>query len=538
MSLSGYSQNEQADTIKTEDIEIVKEYTPFLEDGKKQSFRPVMPAVSPSNRENLEYDVPSQFIQTQYQPDEIRPLPIELKDELTHSNFYLKGGYGNMNNPLIQLGLSTSEKDNYTIGLLGNYQSVKGKLFDDQKMSDAYVQVFGSKEVTNGSIDANVHFQKKGDFLYGYDHDLYSFSEDIMDQNYNSIGFDLGFQSVSADEDALKFQLDAGVDNLSDRLFDNSETLFGLAGNLEKQIFDGFGTELRLGADFRSTKTPEATIAKSSESVFNATPILKPELDNVLLELGVSLNNDEANGFKIFPNVGVEIPFAFEEYTFYAGWKGKTVMNSLYHLTDINARISPQAYPVNYTREILTPAGLKGAIDENMAFNLSISREQMTNAPLFIVDTLNSDLSDPYSHSTFDVLTEESLSSWRPSLTFNYQFGEYVNAIADLNYNFYSTETFDAAFHMPKLDAGLTVEVTPVEQLKINGGFQALSGIETFEDDSLNAIFNANIGGEFSLTDNFSIFLDANNLTNQEFQRWKNYPAVGMNILAGIVFSY
>jgi outer membrane receptor protein involved in Fe transport len=46
------------------------------------------------------------------------------------------------------------------------------------------------------------------------------------------------------------------------------------------------------------------------------------------------------------------------------------------------------------------------------------------------------------------------------------------------------------------------------------------------------------LGAEYRITDRFSAFLKLNNLLNQGYERWYNYPVQGLNVLAGVGFSF
>lgn len=535
-----FSLQAQTDTLENEQIEVIKEYTPYLADGLKQRFTPVLPQIEPNDRANLTYHTPSQFMQTKFEPDEIKPLPIHYTELQSASTIYTKIGYGNVGNPLAQVAISSAEKNNYSVGILGDYQAVKANLYDDQRMADMNIDFFATKEIANASIDGGITYNQRKDWLYGYDHTTFSRTEEEVKQTYNTIGLNVGLSSVNNDEYALKYRVKADADFLNSQLYeDNKENQFGIGLLLDQKIMDDLGLSVDASAKFRNTTVSNL---ETKEQVLNVTPVVEPNLGNLQLKIGASINYDKANEFKVFPNVSAEIPFANDEFIFFAGWKGKTVMNGLQQTVRVNPRISKTANPVNYTKQIITPAGIKGAFSDNFSFHASLSREQTKNAPLYSRMVLATSPALVVETSKFDILIEEQLTDWTPNFTLNYQLGKTVNAIADINYHIYDTKTYNEAIHLPTLDAGLQLSVSPIEQLDLQGGFTVLSGIKEFDQSGnitdLDGIFNANIGAEYMINENFGVFLNANNLANSEFERWKNYPSVGTNILGGIVFSY
>ena len=50
--------------------------------------------------------------------------------------------------------------------------------------------------------------------------------------------------------------------------------------------------------------------------------------------------------------------------------------------------------------------------------------------------------------------------------------------------------------------------------------------------------FDANAGLEFRITRQLNLWLQMNNLFNNKYQRWNQYPVYGFNILGGVIFSF
>ena len=45
-------------------------------------------------------------------------------------------------------------------------------------------------------------------------------------------------------------------------------------------------------------------------------------------------------------------------------------------------------------------------------------------------------------------------------------------------------------------------------------------------------------GIEFKINKQFSVWLDANNLLDDRYERWKYYPVYGINFLGGIIVNF
>jgi outer membrane receptor protein involved in Fe transport len=46
------------------------------------------------------------------------------------------------------------------------------------------------------------------------------------------------------------------------------------------------------------------------------------------------------------------------------------------------------------------------------------------------------------------------------------------------------------------------------------------------------------LGAEFTINRQFSAWLNANNLFNNKYERWHNYPVYGLNVLGGIIVRF
>ncbi len=536
----------QVDTIKTERIEVVKEYRPYVEDGKKQSFQPVMPRSTQKQASPLQYQVPQQFVETSYEPDEIRPLPLDTKYSTENKSIYAKLGFGNSKNPLAQVALNTLEEHNYSLGLLANHEGVEGD-WADQNMSKTTATAFGNKELSNTSLHGEINYSHALENYYGYDHDdpLVQTTFFESTQFINQFGATVGIESATFRERAITYKVSSQFNSLKQDFFDLKESQIG--GMLEvnaPEILNQFSLGLTADVTGRTSKNPSnlnTELHKMQDFVLHATPSIRANFNSIYADLGLSLNSDDENGFKIFPAASIQLPISDDQYLLYLGWNGRTKNNGFMELMDENPWLSSQTEVKNFTKQVITPVGLKGSFSEQFGFNVSINREIIENAPLFV----NGDLTNNTNfliEREFTPIYEEKLSSWKPSLSLNYLFGEMASVLAQVDYNSYSTKTEAKAWHLPKLDAGLSVSITPIEKLEINSGFKAMTGIQARDEmgaaEKLDNMFNLNAGAQYNLNDRFSIFLDGNNLTNSENLRWKNYPSIGTNILAGIVLSY
>ncbi len=68
------------------------------------------------------------------------------------------------------------------------------------------------------------------------------------------------------------------------------------------------------------------------------------------------------------------------------------------------------------------------------------------------------------------------------------------------------------------------------------------SGVEvapnTITTKQLKGFVDMNIGLDYRYTKNISLFVNLNNLTNNQYQRWVNLPVYGFNVMGGLTVSF
>src|SRR5690606_34088445 len=72
------------------------------------------------------------------------------------------------------------------------------------------------------------------------------------------------------------------------------------------------------------------------------------------------------------------------------------------------------------------------------------------------------------------------------------------------------------------------------DQLFLNDGVTVTSPFTM----TLDSFFDANLHLGYHITDQFSVFAKGNNLGNQGYQRWQNFPVQSIQFLAGATYKF
>ena len=56
--------------------------------------------------------------------------------------------------------------------------------------------------------------------------------------------------------------------------------------------------------------------------------------------------------------------------------------------------------------------------------------------------------------------------------------------------------------------------------------------------ETLKGFVDLNLGLDYRYTKNISLFINLNNLANNQYERWVNLPVYGFNVLAGLTVTF
>jgi outer membrane receptor for ferrienterochelin and colicin len=60
----------------------------------------------------------------------------------------------------------------------------------------------------------------------------------------------------------------------------------------------------------------------------------------------------------------------------------------------------------------------------------------------------------------------------------------------------------------------------------------------SYRKESIPAFFDLSAGAEYKATKNLGVFVKANNIFNNEYQRYLYYPKLGFGMIGGLNFSF
>lgn len=523
----------QRDTARKPAIDIISSFKPALRSVSKITFSGSQLAADTS-RPKLLYNIPSQNLFYAYEPVSLKPLALNADTNLYLGNRrYLKAGIGSYSTPYFETGLSFGEGKKTLVTLFGNYISSKGDIKNQdysQLNVKAALSYFAAKhEVYGSALVRNDNY-----YLYGYDHSTLDFKKEDIRQQLEEFAVKAGVRNSSANSLGIRYDPNVGV-----RLFTNrnraSETTVKVNIPVEKNFGENVLAKVELTGEFTNYNTvgliPDNVKVKNNliqlaPSLTFARPLFK-------LHAGVTPVWN-AGEYSVLPNIFFEAQLQENVFMLQGGWVGKYVKNTYRHLTNVNPYLLPVSFQLN-TRETELYGGLKTSIGSHLNVSAKASFISYKDMPLFINDTASDSKS-------FLISNEPSMNNLRIHGDLSYVNQDKFTISAGFNVNGYTgLQVNKKAWHTLPLEVTGSFRWLAFEKLVLKSDVYIFEGGNALGKGGsipLQGGFDLSAGGEYKINKQFSAWLDVNNILNDKYERWNNYPVYGLNVLGGIIIRF
>ena len=196
--------------------------------------------------------------------------------------------------------------------------------------------------------------------------------------------------------------------------------------------------------------------------------------------------------------------------------------------------------------------GLKGKVSSTMSYNISGSYIADKNKALFksniiknITAQNNYDYWNSFGIAYDDIKTFTIAGELNVDLNRNFKLG------LKGEYFVYDTEVEAEAWNLPDMSASLFFDYQIDEHWFTGANLffvgkrkdqAVLEGTLIPEDImrtvTLDSFFDINAHVGYHINEQFSFFAKVNNIANQQYQKWMNYPVQGLQFLAGATYKF
>ena len=543
-------------------VNVVKPYTPSISDAFKVKETPTLDDDDTSKKENIQYNIFSFPVASTFVPSKGKAANVDKSAEEKLFSNYLTLAAGNLGTVNAELFVTENlSNSQYFGGMLRHSSSqggIKEVVLDDKFFNTSLDLTYGSR--TRGlSWNADL----------GYQHQIYNwyglFPGILSDAAIDAIDEQQTYHNLY-----LGGRLDLGDGFLKESTFKFSH-FWDAFGSAENRFVAKPAMEFDVVSQkFKVNFLLDYVNGSFDKDYYNGPsykygftnvgfqPSIKIKRDDLLLNIGVGFIYSAAqesgeSKFFVYPQVTGSYRVVGDLMVFYAGIEGALKQNSYHDFVQENFFVSPTMVVAPTDQKYDVYAGLKGKLVNSIGYNIRASYQNEVNKALFksnLYDLFNNN-TDGYSYgNSFEVVydnvkTISFFGELKADFTKNVSFG--VNGTLSS----YTTEIEKEAWNLPTLKVATTLDVniTPKWYAGVSLFFvgerkdifrQATLTLPfpPDEDITLDSYFdlNAHIGYKFS--DRFTFFLKGNNLANQNYQRWSNYPVQGLQILGGASYKF
>ncbi len=524
----------QRDTTKRQSIDITSSYKPVLRNAVKINFSaaPLNPdsakAISP-------YSIPQQNLFYTYQPVSLKPLALQQDTtlDLGLRNF-LKAGIGNYSTPYFSAGFSFGDGKKQLVNIYADYITSKGEI-KNQDYTDFHVKAAGSFFTAKNEIYGGGDVRQQDFSLYGYDHVAHEYTKEDVLQRFQAVKMNIGIRNKDKNESGINYD-----PNVEINLFNNKnkvqESSLIVTAPVNKTFADVFTVSITAKADITSYKSKDLIENVSlNNNIFSIAPELiyvSPE-STFKIHGGVTPAWDNSK-LSVLPNIYGELKLKDQFFLLQAGLTGRLIKNSYQNLSAINPYLQSDSVQRN-TKEIEFYGGIKATLGDHFNFNAKASYLSYTNLPFFVNNKTNLEL--------FYVSNESSVKNFRVHGDLSYISQDKFTATAGITFNGYTgMKDNERAWGTIPVEVNASLRWWAFKQVMIKGDFTAFRGGPVLLSDNTDATLKGgndlSAGIELMINKRFSAWLDVNNIFNNKYQRWYNYPVYGLNILGGVTFKF
>lgn len=567
LSQFSFAQPKKNENIGTEEVNVVKAYTPTISDASKVSEIPENEEEENTKKQAVKYNIFSFPVASTFTPSKGKAEGVEKEKQAKLFNNYAALGVGNYGVLNAELFVNQDLGANDYVGGVFRHLSSQGGI-KNVELEDSFYDT--SIDLTYG-VRGNA---LAWNFDLGYQNQIYNwyglpseFGSSLApvdrailidginpQQSYNTIylGGKMDFSEGVVQEASVKFN------HFSDA-YGSSENRFYVKPSLQFDI-DNLAIKTNLivdyvGGSFKNDYLSTNSIKYGFTNVGIAPSFAMQEDDWTFnLGAGVFYSSDMEHSeskFLIYPQVNASYKVVGDLMIFYAGAEGDLKQNTYSDFVSENPYLSPTLYVAPTDKQYDVFAGLKGKLANNVGYNIRGSYINERNKALFKSNYYTEDAANEnfaFGNSLQVVYDDMKTISFYGELKAD--VSEDVSFAVDGTFSSYTNDAESEAWNLPeiKLNAKIDFNITPRWYAGANVFFVGERKDQKLNLNIMYAVppspvtldsyfdLNAHVG--FKYNERFTAFLRANNIANQAYQKWLDYKVQGFQVVLGANYKF
>lgn len=559
ISSLAFSQKKKKERITTEEINVVKPFSPTVSEAFKINIEPEIDSVDIGGKKDISYSINSIPVASTFTPAKGKAKTLKRIPKERFYNNYISAGYGNYSTPIVEIFAHSNSSNYNDFGGFLNYHSSGGGI-DGLVLNDDFTDF--DIDLYYKQSERMFDWKVKGGFDY-LSTNWYGLSDEInySELTISSIEESQSYTNISLSGeieffDSLIHTGDVSLNRFSDKS-NSGENHLDINAIIDFPIgrelmYSEISFELLNGKfenDFFQTD-------KIDYTYFNIgfSPNFEVLRENLTVNLGARLyysitNNFDGSKFYFYPNITASYNISEEALIAYAGVIGDLQQNSYENFVYENPFVSPTLYIQRTNQQYNAYAGIKGLLNSKIRFNLKAAYINEKDKPLYklnpsLTDGTNEVTEGYQAANSFQVVYDDvNTIYFNAEIIFDlweeFKFG------GNLDFNSYSLENEEHAWNLPLLKATLLAKYT---RKKWSAGADLFFSSDRKDDLSIipdtnirvtnAAYFDMNLNGIYNIDDKFSVFVNVNNILSDNYQVYTNFKVQGLQVFGGVKYKF
>jgi len=526
------------DTIPEKEVSIISAFKPQLKNIAKLNFTKATNKIDTSSNV-LNYQVPTQNLSFQYRPISLIPRSYKEKETSFPVNTTnLKVGFGNYNNHFFEATYNAVDDNKHSHAFEASFETSNGIQYLQQFNHKNFAYIGSLQLNENYAIQTEAFFQNTQRYRFGLVPDNSSLSLADYAQPFTHFGT------------SIKWVNENSKNSVINKLFNPTikfENFKGLAStnNLWVEIynpmsfkFKGTG-KLNLDFSYNYNKYTHTNYKNQANSIFIIQPSIELNKWNAGIKVGVnpSFTTQE---FSLFPVVQFSKKLNDTNYLLVANWQTILTNNNYASLSMVNPWIAAPT-TLKITTQEKKELNLFINASKNLQYNFGLSLNDYRNIPLF--NRINHVATSQFFGLQFQPIFEYRAITLEFVTAMRYQLSDQLIVKANAKYiQFNSIKENTNAWGILPLNFNGELNWYPSKKWSFNGAMQYWSGASFENEDGnsydLNKAVVLNASFNYQLTSHLKAWAKGENLLDKKYQRWAEYPSLGVQLIAGIVYSF
>ena len=526
------------DTILEKEVSIISAFKPQLKNIAKLNFTKATNKIDTFTTV-LNYQVPTQNLSFQYRPISLIPRSYKEKETTFPVNTTnLKIGFGNYNNQFFEATYNAIDENKHSHAFEASLETSNGIQYLQQFNHKNFAYIGSLQLNEKYAVQAEAFFQNTQRYRFGLVPDNSSLSLTDYAQPFTLFGT------------SIKWVNENSNNSLINKLFNPSvkfENFKGLAStnNLWVELYNPMSFKLKgtgkLNLDFsyNYNKYTHTNYTNQANSILIIQPSIELNKWNAGIKVGVN-PSFTTQDFALFPVIQFSKKLNDTNYLLVANWQTILTNNNYASLSMVNPWIAAPS-SLKITTQEKKELSLFINASKNLQYNFGLSLNDYRNIPFF--NRINNTATSQFFGLQFQPIFEYRAITLEFVTAMRYQISDQFIVKANAKYiQFNSIKENTNAWGILPLNLNGELSWYPSKKWSFNGSMQYWSGA-TFENEANNAydlnkalVLNASFN--YQLTTHLKAWAKGENLLDKKYQRWAEYPSLGVQLIAGIVYSF